>query len=52
MSNFPELTNRIQCNETRKSNTDMSSVEPGHAQSSQALLERNVELCQKRTGLC
>ena len=42
VSNSPELTNRIQRNETRKSNTDTPSVEPGHAQSSQALLERNV----------
>ena len=40
--NCPELTNRIQCNETRKSNTDTSSGEPGHAQTSEALLERNV----------
>ena len=42
VSNCPELTKRIQCNETRKSNTDASSVEPGNAQSSEALLERNV----------
>ena len=42
VSNCPELTNRVQCNETRKSNTDASSVEPGHAHLSQALLERNV----------
>ena len=42
MSNSPELTNRIQSNETRKSNADTSSVESGHLQSSQALLEGNV----------
>ena len=41
-SNCPELTSRIQYNETTKSNTDTSSVKPGHAQSSQALLEGNV----------
>ncbi|XP_068675693.1 uncharacterized protein [Montipora foliosa] len=42
VSNSPELTNRIQSNETRKSNADTSSVESGHLQSSQALLEGNV----------
>ena len=42
VSNCPELTKRIECNETRKSNADASSVEPGNAQSFQALLERNV----------
>ena len=42
VSNCPELTNRIQCNETRRSNIGTSSVEPGHAQSSQALLEGNA----------
>ena len=42
VSNSPELTNRIECNETRKSNADTSSVVPGHLQSSQALLEGNT----------
>ena len=42
VSNCPELTNRIQYNETRRSNIGTSSVEPGHAQSSQALLEGNA----------
>ena len=41
VSNYPEL-NRIQCNETRRSDTGTSNVEPGHAQSSQALVEGNV----------
>ena len=35
VSNSPELANRIQCSESRKSNTDTSGVEPGYAQSSQ-----------------
>ena len=30
VSNSPELTNRIQCNESRKSNADTSSVELGN----------------------
>ena len=42
VSNCSELTNRIQCNETRKSYNDTFSVEPKHVQSSQALLEINV----------
>ena len=43
-SNCPELTNRIQCNETRKSNSGTSSTvaKPGNAQSPQAPLEGNV----------
>ena len=43
MPNCPELTKRIRCNEERKSNNDTFSVKPEDAQSSQALLERNVE---------
>ena len=42
VSNCPELTRRIQCNETGRSDTDASSVEPEHAKSPQALSEGNV----------
>ena len=54
VSSCPKLTNRIQCNETRKSNSGRSSTvaKPGHAQSPQALLERNVVSEEDETYLC